>query len=161
MNKKVGFIGLGVLGSAMVPNLIKSGFQVIGYDIRPEIMDTLSKLGMQIANSPCDTALQSDVLVTCLPSIDVLIDVFGGENGINKADKSGQIIIETSTFPIDEKEKAKSLMDAVGKRMLDCPVSGNRILAVEKELTAFASGDETIYKDIENIIQGFANRWFL
>ena len=160
MVEKIGFIGLGVLGSAMAPNLIESGFQVIGYDIRPKALQELELLGMQIANSPCDVASQCNVLITCLPTVDVLLDVFGGHDGIDKADKAGQIVIEASTFPVEDKEKAKSLMEHVGKKMLDCPVSGNRILAVKKQLTAFASGNETTYHDVEKVIQGFANKTF-
>ncbi len=160
MVKKIGFIGLGVLGSAMAPNLIKSGFQVIGYDIRPKALRELELLGMKIANSPRDVASQCNVLITCLPTVDVLLDVFGGHEGIDKADKAGQIVIEASTFPVEDKEKAKSLMEHVGKKMLDCPVSGNRILAVKKQLTAFASGNEATYQDVEKVIQGFANKTF-
>ena len=160
MVEKIGFIGLGVLGSAMAPNLIKSGFQVIGYDIRPKALRELELLGMKIANSPRDVASQCNVLITCLPTVDVLLDVFGGHEGIDKADKAGQIVIEASTFPVEDKEKAKSLMEHVGKKMLDCPVSGNRILAVKKQLTAFASGNEATYQDVEKVIQGFANKTF-
>tara|TARA_B100000315_G_scaffold70172_1_gene63980 strand:- start:3702 stop:4619 length:918 start_codon:yes stop_codon:yes gene_type:complete len=160
MNKTIGYIGLGVLGSAMVPNLIESGFDVIGYDVRTDILEELGKLGMQAATSPKDAAERADVVVTCLPTIEVLLDVYGGEDGIDKADKADQIVIETSTFPVDEKERAKALMDAVGKRMLDCPVSGNRVLAVKKQLTAFGSGNEAAYKEVEDVIQGFASRTF-
>ena len=160
MSKKIGYIGLGVLGSAMVPNLIKSGFEVIGYDVRPEVLEELGKLGMTVACSPKDTAERSDVVITCLPTIKVLLDVFGGDDGIDKADKADQIVIETSTFPVDAKEKAKDFMEAAGKRLLDCPVSGNRILAVKKQLTAFGSGDEAAYHEVEDIIQGFASRTF-
>ena len=160
MSKKIGYIGLGVLGSAMVPNLIKSGFEVIGYDVRPEVLEELGKLGMTVACSPKDTAERSDVVITCLPTIKVLLDVFGGDDGIDKADKADQIVIETSTFPVDAKEKAKVFMEAAGKRLLDCPVSGNRILAVKKQLTAFGSGDEAAYREVEDIIQGFASRTF-
>ena len=116
MSKKIGYIGLGVLGSAMVPNLIKSGFEVIGYDVRPEVLEELGKLGMTVACSPKDTAERSDVVITCLPTIKVLLDVFGGDDGIDKADKADQIVIETSTFPVDAKEKAKAFMEAAGKR---------------------------------------------
>lgn len=160
MSKSVGCIGLGVLGSAMVPNLIEAGFKVIGYDVRPEILDELGKRGMHVATSPKDAAERADVVITCLPSIAVLHDVYGGEAGIDKGDKKGQIVIETSTFPVAEKEKAKVLMDAAGKRMLDCPVSGNRILAVKKQLTAFGSGDEKAYAEVEDVIYGFASRTF-
>ena len=108
MTKKIGYIGLGVLGSAMVPNLIDSGFDVLGFDVRPDIMEELSKLGMLITNSPKDAAERADVVVTCLPTVETLLNVYGGEDGIDKADKADQIVIETSTFPVEEKEKAKT-----------------------------------------------------
>ena len=107
MSRKIGFIGLGVLGSAMVPNIIDSGFEVIGHDIRPEIIEDLKKIGMQTAGSPRDVAMLCDVVITCLPTIDVLLDVFGGDLGIDKAKKVGQIIIEVSTFPVEKKEEQK------------------------------------------------------
>lgn len=160
MTKTVGFIGLGVLGSAMAPNIIKSGFEVTGFDVRAEAMAAMAAVGMKAGASPKDVAKKVDVIVTCLPSLEVLHNVFGGEDGIDKADKPGQIVIETSTFPVAEKEKARDTLAAVGKVTLDCPVSGNRILAVKKQLTAFGSGDEAAYSEVEDIIGGFAHRKF-
>ena len=157
METKIGLIGLGVLGSAMAPNIINNGFEVFGYDTSPSALEDLERFGVQPTQSPSHAATLSDVLITCLPTVDALLDVFGGTLGIDKAEKKGQIVIETSTFPIAQKEKAKSFMDATGKRMLDCPVSGNRILAVRKQLTAFGSGDETTYKSVKKVIQSFAN----
>jgi 3-hydroxyisobutyrate dehydrogenase-like beta-hydroxyacid dehydrogenase len=160
MTKTVGFIGLGVLGSAMAPNIIKSGFEVTGFDVRAEAMAAMEAVGMKPGTSPKDVAEKVDVIVTCLPSLEVLHNVFGGENGLDKEDKPGQIVIETSTFPVAEKEKARDTLAAVGKITLDCPVSGNRILAVKKQLTAFGSGDEAAYRSVEDVVGGFAHRKF-
>jgi 3-hydroxyisobutyrate dehydrogenase-like beta-hydroxyacid dehydrogenase len=160
MSKLVGFIGMGVLGSAMAANIMKSGFDLTGFDVRAETMAEMEALGMKPATSPKDVAEKSDVVVTCLPSLEVLHEVYGGEEGLDKADKPGQIAIETSTFPVVEKEKARDTLAAVGKITLDCPVSGNRILAVKKQLTAFGSGDEDAYHEVEDIIGGFALRKF-
>ncbi|MBT3765043.1 MAG: NAD(P)-dependent oxidoreductase [Rhodospirillaceae bacterium] len=160
MTKTVGFIGLGVLGSAMAPNIIKSGFEVTGFDVRAEAMADMEAVGMKPGASPKDVAEKVDVVVTCLPSLEVLHNVFGGEDGIDKAYKPGQIVIETSTFPVAEKEKARDTLAAVGKVTLDCPVSGNRILAVKKQLTAFGSGDEAAYRSVEDVVGGFAHRKF-
>jgi putative dehydrogenase len=160
VTQTIGYIGLGVLGSAMVPNIIKDGFKVIGYDVRGEAMVKLAALGMEASASPMDVASRSDVVITCLPSIDAMLAVYGGDEGIDKANKPGQIVIETSTFPIDVKEKCHALMKACGKRMLDCPVSGNRMLAEKKQLTAFASGEEADFQEVEDVINGFALRVF-
>lgn len=160
MTTKVGFIGLGVLGSAMAANLLKSDFEVVGYDIEPGIMETLGKEGMEAGTSPRDVAERSETIVTCLPNAQAMFTVFGGEDGIDKVSKPGQIIVEASTFAIDDKEKALEIAEAAGRIMLDCPVSGNRIMAVDKKLTCFGSGDEDAYQKAEPIIYGYANRTF-
>lgn len=160
MATKVGFIGLGVLGSAMAANLIKCGFDVVGYDVAPEKIAALAEDGMETATSPRDVAARTEMVVTCLPTPEAMMDVFAGHEGIDKAMGEGQIIIESSTFSIADKERARDAVAAAGKITLDCPVSGNRILAVKKQLTCFGSGDETAYRAVEDVIEGYANRIF-
>lgn len=160
MVEKVGFIGLGVLGSAMAANLLKEGFAVIGYDINTDAMASLTKEGAQEAKSPADTAKRSEVVITCLPTPEAMHEVYTGKGGIADAPGEGQIVIETSTFAITDKNDAQKELAKVGKLMLDCPVSGNRILAVKKQLTAFCSGDEQAYHTVKPVIDGFAHRVF-
>ncbi len=160
MSETVGFIGLGVLGSAMAGNLVKSGFQVIGFDVEPEKRAALERDGGASGASPADVADRSDVVILCLPTAEVLADVTGGENGLNSGGRAGQIVLETSTFAIADKEKARDVLAADGKILLDCPLSGNRILALKKQLTAFGSGDRDAYDAVEHVIQGFAHRTF-
>ncbi len=160
MTDTIGFIGLGVLGSAMAGNLVKSGFPVIGCDIDPEKMAALEDDGGQSATSPKDVAERADVVVLCLPTAAVLHDVVGGKDGVKNGGKEGQIVLEVSTFAIADKEQARDTLAAAGKILLDCPVSGNRILALRKQLTAFGSGDEAAYAAVEHIISGFAHRAF-
>ena len=160
MKEKIGFIGLGVLGSAMAENLIKAGFDVTGYDTNSEVLSNLEKIGISKGSSPKDIALKSDVVLTCLSSIDAMMEVFSGPDGIDKASKENQTIIELGTFPIDIKERIKLYMDSCNKNLLDCPVSGNRILAKKRQLTAFGSGDEDTYNAVVHIISSFAKKTF-
>ncbi|MDA1090791.1 MAG: NAD(P)-dependent oxidoreductase [Proteobacteria bacterium] len=160
MTETIGFIGLGVLGSAMAGNLVKCGFAVIGHDSAPEKMAALEGEGGQSAVSPKDVADRSDVIILCLPTADALRDVVGGKDGLKDGGGEGQIILEVSTFAIADKEKARDVLAAAGKILLDCPVSGNRILALKRQLTAFGSGDKAAYEAVEHIIAGFAHRAF-
>lgn len=160
MTDTIGFIGLGVLGSAMAGNLVKSGFPVIGYDIDPEKVAALEEDGGQSGTSPKDIANNSDVVILCLPTSEVLQDVVGGKDSVKDGGKEGQIVLEVSTFAIADKEKARDTLAEAGKILLDCPVSGNRILALKKQLTAFGSGDKDAYGAVEHIIDGFAHRKF-
>ena len=123
MKYSIGFIGLGVLGSAMAENLLKDGYQVVGFDIRQDVLERLKENGLSVASSPRDAADRTDVVVTCLPTIEALQTVFGGAEGLHQSAKEGQIIIEASTFPVAEKEKVRDAVLATGKRVLDCPVS--------------------------------------
>lgn len=160
MTLSVGFIGLGVLGSAMAPNIAAAGFEVTGYDPRQEALDALSESGVRAAASIREVSEACDVVITCLPTVEVLKTVFCGADGLDKTHRPGQIVIETSTFPVVEKESVRDRIEATGKRMLDCPVSGNRVLAKQRKLTAFASGDEAAYNEVEDVIRGFAGRTF-
>jgi len=160
MNETMGFIGLGVLGSAMAGNLIKTGFTVIGHDIVPEKQKAFEREGGQSGLSPRDVADKSDVIVLCLPTSKALHEVVGGKDGLLEGGREGQIVLETSTFAIADKESARDALAATGKILLDCPLSGNRLLALKRKLTAFGSGDKAAYEAVKHVIQGFAHRTF-
>ncbi len=108
MNETIGFIGLGVLGSAMAGNLVKGGFTVVGFDVVTKKMAAFEGEGGQSGASPRDVADRSDVVILCLPSADALGEVVGGEDGLGQGGRDGQIVLETSTFAIADKEKAAS-----------------------------------------------------
>ncbi|MEE2760850.1 MAG: NAD(P)-dependent oxidoreductase, partial [Pseudomonadota bacterium] len=149
--------GLGVLGSAMAPNIMKSGFPLIGYDVRADAMEEMVAAGMNPGADPSDVAAHCDLVVTCLPNATSLMEV---ASAIAKTGKKEQIVIETSTLAVADKEKARDMIEGSGGHMLDCPVSGNRILAVKKQLTAFCSGDKVAYMKSKAVISGFATRVF-
>jgi len=136
---------------------MKSGFSLIGYDVRAVAVEEMAAAGMIAATDPKDVAAQADIVITCLPSAASLMEV---ASAIAAAGVNGQIVLETSTLSVADKEAARDIIEAAGGRMLDCPVSGNRILAVKKQLTALAGGDEAAYGEAETVINGFASRVF-
>ncbi len=89
MGKKVGMIGLGIMGSAMSANLLKAGFSVVGYDILPELVEALGNKGGIVAASCREVADNSDVVITSLPSVEALQDVVFGEDGLLASAKKG------------------------------------------------------------------------
>ena len=74
MSITVGQIGLGVLGSAMAPNIMKSGYPLIGYDVRAEAVDEMAAAGMIPGKDPKDVATRADMVITCLPSAASLME---------------------------------------------------------------------------------------
>jgi len=155
MSETVGMIGLGVLGSAIAENLLKEDFDLVGCDIDADATLKLADLGMSVAPTIPDIAGRVDVLLTCLPTTDALAAVV---DDITAVARDGQIVVELSTLPVSDKEAARDSLAAAGVTLLDIPVSGNRIMALRKGLTAFGSGDRSAYDRVEPILLGFCKK---
>jgi putative dehydrogenase len=156
MKKKIGMIGLGIMGSAMSPNLLKAGFSVIGYDIRPELVQVLVDRGGIGVASCREVADNADVIITSLPSVQALQDVVSGKEGLMKGAKKGQCVIETSTLPLEAKQGAYEALKAMGVDLLDCPLSGTGAQAVKKDLVVYASGNKRACENCTPVFEGFA-----
>jgi putative dehydrogenase len=156
MKQKIGMIGLGIMGSAMSPNLLKAGFSVIGYDILPELVQVLVDKGGVGAASCREVADNADVIITSLPSVQALQDVVSGKEGLMKGAKKGQCVIETSTLPLEAKQEAYEALKAMGVDFLDCPLSGTGAQAVKKDLVVYASGNKKACENCTPVFEGFA-----
>lgn len=160
MSETIGFIGLGVLGSAIAGNLLDSGRKLVVCDIDADRLAALTKAGGEAAATPRETADRSDIVFLCLPTAESLGEVVSGPDGLAGGGAEGQIVVELSTFAIAAKEAARDVLAQKGKTMLDCPVSGNRIMALKRKLTAFGSGDKAAWERVEPVVRDFAERAF-
>jgi L-threonate 2-dehydrogenase len=142
MAKRVGIVGIGIMGTAMMRNLAKDGFQVVGFDIAKAAMKRLSEAGGISASSPRNIAEQAEILITSLPSVDAFKRATTGQGGIASSNGTGQIVIECSTLPLEVKERGRAMLAEQGKILLDCPVSGTGAQAARKDLVVFGSGDQ-------------------
>jgi 3-hydroxyisobutyrate dehydrogenase len=156
MTKRVGIVGIGIMGTAMMRNLVKDGFEVVGYDIADGAMARLAEAGGIAAASPRDAAEQAEILITSLPSVDAFEQVMAGQGGIASSNGKGQIVIECSTLPIEVKARGEAQLAAQGKILLDCPVSGTGAQAARKDLVVFASGDETAFERCREVLAGIS-----
>jgi putative dehydrogenase len=146
----IGVIGLGIMGSAMAANLAKAGFRVYGYDVLPARRAELKKAGGTPASSISAVARATQVLITSLPSAQALHDVAAELAG------KGRVVMETSTLPIDEKERARQTLAKKSVVLLDCPLSGTGAQARAKDLVVYASGDRKAYAKAEPFMPGFS-----
>ena len=151
----VGMIGLGYMGSAMSTNLLRDGCVVVGYDIVSEKVNNLRKKGGKILSSSQEVAKEAQMVITSLPSSSAFEDVIWGKQGILASCHEGLIVIECSTLPINEKQKAKKALEEAGMILLDCPISGGT-RAVEKDLVVYGSGDRSAFDKCVPIFNGFA-----
>jgi L-threonate 2-dehydrogenase len=158
MDYDVGFVGLGVLGSAIAKNIVAGGASVLGYDISAQAMERAAEDGVTGAASLDDIARDCPVVFTCLPFAAALQEVIDTGSGLTRIAHDGQIVVELSTLAVADKEAARNVLTARGRRVLDCPVSGNRIMALRKGLTAFCSGEQADYEAVRELLLLFCKK---
>lgn len=155
--KKVGVIGLGVMGLAMAHNLMRSGFTVHGYDIDGTRKKMLKTVHGTVWRSIQDLIPNVDVLITSLPSAQALMTVC---RSLAEAGPRKLTVIETSTLPIKEKMAARRLLNSARMVMLDCPLSGTGSQAQNKDLVVYASGPNPAFKQVRLVLEGFSRAQF-
>ena len=135
MTETVGFIGLGLMGSALSAHLLAAGWQVTGYDTDPAALAAHQGRGGTGAASSAEVARHAEIVVTSLPTAQALRDV-----ARELAAHPGRVVIETSTLPVPVKEEARDFLAERGAVLLDCPLSGTGGQARNKDVIAYLSG---------------------
>ncbi|MDZ5696625.1 NAD(P)-dependent oxidoreductase [Chelativorans sp. M5D2P16] len=155
MHNEVGFIGLGVLGSAICGNIAAAGRRVLAFDLSEAARSDAVAEGASIASGNGQVACECPVVFTCLPNA-AAMDAVAAELAAVAHD--GQIVVELSTLSVADKERAREILEAAGRRVLDCPVSGNRIMALGRGLTAFCSGGREDYEAVRGLLATFCKK---
>jgi 3-hydroxyisobutyrate dehydrogenase-like beta-hydroxyacid dehydrogenase len=151
-SKKVGVIGLGIMGGAFASNLAAAGWDVTGSDISAPRRREAQKAGVTIAKTAAAVAEASPVVLTSLPKPQALMDV---AREIATAKLKPRIIVEMSTFEISDKEKAARILTKAGHTVLDCPVSGTGAQAKARDLVFYASGDTKTIRKLKPMFEAF------
>ncbi len=142
MADTVGFIGLGIMGKPMAKNLIEAGHELVVYNRTPKKAEELAGAGAVVAASPREVAAQSDVVVTMLPDSPQVEEVLVGEEGVFEGVKEGALIVDMSTIsPVITEELAARAKEK-GASMLDAPVSGGDVGAIEGTLSIMVGGSD-------------------
>ncbi len=145
--KKIGFIGLGIMGRPMAKNLLKAGFSLVVYDINPLAVEDLVKAGAQAARSSKEVAEKAETLILMLPDSPEVKEAVLGKNGVIEGVRRGSLVIDMSSInPLVSQEIAKALK-AKGVEMLDAPVSGGEPMAIQGTLSIMVGGDAKAFQE--------------
>lgn len=151
--KKIGFIGLGIMGKPMSKNLLKAGYQLVVYDTKEEVLSELKAAGAEIGTSSKDVAAKSEVIITMLPNSPHVKEAVLGTDGIINGAKEGSIVIDMSSIaPLVSREVGEKLA-AKGIRFIDAPVSGGEPKAIEGTLSIMVGGKESDFEECLPILQ--------
>ena len=140
--KRIGFIGLGNMGSKMVINLLQANYEVIGYDINEEFIDKLIPNGIHKASSLNDITDDVDVIITMLPNGEVVKKVFETIIGNLKPDT---LLTDCSTIDVQTAKDLHKMCSDKNLLSLDAPVSGGVGGAENGTLTFIVGGNEKAY----------------
>jgi len=137
---KIGFIGLGIMGSPMASNLLAAGFEVIGFDLMSEALGRLEAAGGTVAVSAGQAAAEADVVITMLPNHPHVEAAALGEGGVLDSAKPGTLYIDMSSIRPETARRLAGVGAERGIRVLDAPVSGGEKGAVDGVLSIMVGG---------------------
>lgn len=145
---KVGFVGLGIMGTPMAEHLIKAGHEVFLFSI-PSIPDSLVQAGGKACASGKEVAQNADIIITMVPDTPHVAAALFDPNGIAEGLSAGKIVVDMSSIsPVETKEFAKKI-NALGCEYLDAPVSGGQVGAVAATLSIMVGGKEETFNTVK------------
>lgn len=155
--KKVGFIGVGLMGHGMARNLLEKGhpLTILGHKNRKPVED-LVKRGAVEADNPAEVADRSDIVFLCVANSVQVEAVIEGENGILDAARGGLVVVDTSTSDPDSTLRLAQMLQEKGARMADAPLSRTPKQAQEGRLNVMVGADEELFAEIKPVIACFA-----
>ncbi|MEA2878033.1 MAG: 2-hydroxy-3-oxopropionate reductase [Hyphomicrobiales bacterium] len=140
MNERIGFIGLGLMGTGFTKRLIATGHEVIGYDPGPARMDEAVRRGVRAAPSAADVANAADIILICVINTAAMEDATLGTRGVATSDIAGKIVVDHSTAEIKTTLRVAEQLQARGAQFVDAPVSGGPGAAESGTLAIMAGG---------------------
>jgi 2-hydroxy-3-oxopropionate reductase len=137
----VGFIGLGIMGAPMAANLVKAGFDVVGYNRTPDKVQALIEQGGRGAEGAAEVVRGADVVVTMLPDSPDVHEVTTGPDGVFENAEPGLLYVDMSSIRPDVSRSVAAAGQERGIRVLDAPVSGGEAGAIEASLSIMVGGE--------------------
>jgi 2-hydroxy-3-oxopropionate reductase len=157
MPETIGFIGLGVMGRPMAKHLVAKGHHLIVHNRSRSAVDDLVATGAVAANTPAEVARQSTVIITMLPDTPDVEHVLTGPDGVIGGLAPGSIVIDMSSISPVATRHLASLVASAGGAMIDAPVSGGEIGAINGQLSIMAGGDGEAFERVRPILACMGN----
>ncbi len=156
--KRVGYIGLGLMGKPMARNILKAGFPLVVHNRSRGKVQELVAEGAMEAHTPAEVASKVDVVFTNLPDSPDVEEVVLGPNGILEGAHEGLIFVDNSTIKPATARKIAVELGKKGVRCLDAPVSGGDIGAQNGTLAIMIGGPKSALEEIRPILDAIGKK---
>lgn len=156
--KRISIVGVGLLGSAVASRLLKGGFEVKGYDTRPEQVKALQAQGLKPASSVAQAAAEADAIFTILPSLESVETTILGAGGLIETASSSATLIQMSTISPELTRRLAKAAAVKGLGFLDTPMSGTSAMVAAGDCTIFVGGDRAQADACQPIFDAIARK---
>jgi 3-hydroxyisobutyrate dehydrogenase-like beta-hydroxyacid dehydrogenase len=156
---KLGWIGLGNMGSRITTRLRNAGLPLIVYDRDHSRADELVYRGAELATSPADLAARADVIFSCVPDSSAVRSVYFEDGALHSA-KPGAYIVEMSTVAPETSLHLFRAGRERGISVLDVAISGSTAVAESGSLTLFGGGARDVFNRVAALFPAIARQWF-
>lgn len=156
--KKIGFIGLGSMGSSLAERLMNSGFTLTVFNRTPEKMEPFVKRGAWRAKNPYELAQTSDVIITCVTDDRAIRDIMDGKNGALAGAKPKTVFIDMSTVSVSVTRNMAEKAKRKGASWLDAPVLGSPQMAEAGEMPFVVGGSQRILEENREILEAIGKK---
>ena len=157
MPENIGFIGLGVMGKPMAKHLVAAGHRLVVHTRSRGAVDELVAAGATAAATPAEVASKSSIVITMLPDTADVERVLTGPDGVVSGLQAGAIVIDMSSISPVATERLATQVAAKGGSMLDAPVSGGEIGAINAALSIRVGGEEAAFARAKPILEKMGN----
>jgi len=145
------------MGKPMAKNLIKAGHRLVVHNRSRAAADEVAKDGATAASSPAEVARAATIVITMLPDTPDVEQVLTGPNGVLSTLQSGAVVVDMSSISPAATRRLADAVAAKGASMLDAPVSGGEIGAINASLSIMVGGDEASFARVKPIFEGMGN----
>ncbi|KAG8506479.1 LOW QUALITY PROTEIN: putative oxidoreductase GLYR1, partial [Galemys pyrenaicus] len=165
-DKKIGFLGLGLMGSGIVSNLLKMGHTVTVWNRTAEKVsirgwcDLFIQEGARLGRTPAEVVSTCDITFACVSDPKAAKDLVLGPSGVLQGIRPGKCYVDMSTVDADTVTELAQVIVSRGGRFLEAPVSGNQQLSNDGMLVILAAGDRGLYEDCSSCFQAMGKTSF-
>src|ERR1700723_1708411 len=157
---KLGFVGVGYMGRPLAQRLLESGFRLTAYDRDRSKAEELIRFGGTVAESVAELSSSCDVMLSCLPSDEAVLNIYKGLDGAFANAHRGSLVIDMSTVYPKTSQELSRLGSERGIGVLDVTISGSTPAAEQGAVTLFGGGDEGCFDAAESIFRVVAHKHF-
>jgi 3-hydroxyisobutyrate dehydrogenase-like beta-hydroxyacid dehydrogenase len=159
-NARLGFVGIGYMGRPIARRLLEAGFKLTAYDRDPKKAGELVQYGGTVARSVAELASSCNVVVSCLPSDQVVLGLYQGLDGVFTHARPESVAIDLSTVYPETSQELSRLGLQRGVEVLDVTMSGSTPIAESGLLTLFGGGNKEGFDSAESIFRVIAKKYF-